>query len=1090
MANVVAAVTAAVAAVFVSVGVSAATAAVLATFIVNTAITYGISATVGAFAPKPKSQAMSDPGAQLRFASDPNAPRMVVYGETAIGGHILKSAVSGADNKYLCVVAALGDGGPYEAVQSVKLNNETVTLDGSGNVTSPSKWASKALINTTLGTASQAALANAVLDVSGWTSAHQGKGVALAYLRFEYDPEVWTSGAPTPKFIVRGRKVYDPRLDSSPGADPTNASYIAWSQNPALWILDYLLGVKGLDTAQTRIMGLGIPVALVDWQSFADAAAVCDEAVNVDAGGTIARYTGGGGVVSANDDPLSVIQAMLASMGGVLTTRSGKAALFAGEAQTASVTLTDDDLAGAIKIVSARSIRETANAVAIQYREPSQGYEMAGAAPYTNAAWVTEDGSEVLYTTLNLPFTDDHRQAQRLAKIYAGDKREPRTIEANFKIKALQVQEGEVFTLASDSYGSAANGKYRLLSRKWNPNGTVDITARSETDAKYAWDETTEEQPAPAGTIAATVDPTTQAPTGWTATPSEVNGPQGSTTTVIDIAPGGTIPPTITGVDIQVQRQAGAALGLDFSGGQFATNAIGVVGDDAFSTVASLTRDQASSGFRLPNVERARGYSVRIRYRSPFSISGSWQTIEVAVPPAGSAIAAPSGWAATATTLPRPEGYNRPVLRVAAPLSGVPEAAAVVSIDRRKTTEASFSDQLILSRAEASAGRYISVDHGVDYIVRVRYGADASTWGPASFHPVSTSGAAAVALGSFAVAANAATAGSYTLPGFRATWAALSGDELQRARAIAIQYRLNGTTIVTTLYTEKDETEKSVHGLLAAGVYNVRARVEDVFGGGSWSSWANVTAGSAWVVGTAVAAPWTGITSRPANLSSLGGTEPLLNSAITIDGDGVLSGIGTASITVNNNSLTVGNIPSLPTSKITSGTFGEAFITDNAVSTAKIAANAVTSADSTTTDYDLTDTATTQVEIARHVQTLTSGSKAIIDVRIGGQSAISGAPIIYTVGSGSRDLIIRLLRDPDGTPVEVDTRVLKASAGGSVTSTLYSYSFISEDTGHSGGSTTYAIVITSYTAGTTTLNATTLDVDKMQTTINLLEAKR
>jgi hypothetical protein len=241
-------------------------------------------------------------------------------------------------------------------------------------------------------------------------------------------------------------------------------------------------------------------------------------------------------------------------------------------------------------------------------------------------------------------------------------------------------------------------------------------------------------------------------------------------------------------------------------------------------------------------------------------------------------------------------------------------------------------------------------------------------------------------------------------------------------------------------------------------------------------------------------AVWTGaganITAIPTNLSSLVGTEPLLNSLITIDGAGVLSGIGTASITVNNASLTVVNVPSLPTSKITSGTFGEAFITDSAISTTKIAANAVTSADSTTTDYDLTSTATTQVEIARHVQTLTSGSKAIIDVRIGGQSAISGAPIIYTVGSGSRDLIIRLLRDPDGTPVEVDTRVLKASAGGSVTSTLYSYSFISEDTGHSGGSTTYAIVITSYTAGTTTLNATTLDVDKMQTTINLLEAKR
>ena len=63
-------------------------------------------------------------------------------------------------------------------------------------------------------------------------------------------------------------------------------------------------------------------------------------------------------------------------------------------------------------------------------------------------------------------------------------------------------------------------------------------------------------------------------------------------------------------------------------------------------------------------------------------------------------------------------------------------------------------------------------------------------------------------------------------------------------------------------------------------------------------------------------AVWSSVDGIPTNLGSLVGTEPILNTAITVDGSGVLSGIGTASIVVNNASLTVANIPTLTLSKI------------------------------------------------------------------------------------------------------------------------------------------------------------------------------
>jgi hypothetical protein len=836
-------------------------------------ISVGLGLASSALTPKPKSPSFNDPGRPLAFQPNPDAPRQVIYGETAIAGQIIAQRTS-SNNKYAHFIAALGDGGPYESVEAIRLNNETVTLDGSGFVTAPTKWASsKCRIETKLGTESQTAFSTAVSEISDWTSDHAGKGVALAHLRYEYDPEVWTSGIPSPLFIMRGRKVYDPRLDSSPGNDPTNASYIAWSQNPALWALDYILGVE---TNGTRILGLGVPSALIDWQSFADAADVCDETVAVKAGGTIARYTGGGGIVSAADDPIAVLEAIMSAMAGVMTTRSGLISIYAGEAQTATVTLTDDDLAGPIRVTGARSIRETANAVSVQYREPSAGYNFAGAPAYRNSTWETEDDSEVLWTELRLPFTDDHRVAQRLAKIHGGNKREPREISARYKIKAIQIQEGEVFTLDSDSYGSAANGKYRVVSRKINPDGSVDITARSETDSKYDWTAASEEQDPPAGTVAAASTPTTATPTGWSVTATEVSGPQGAVQTVLNIAAPGSIDASVLSVEIEYQRQAGASLGLDFLGSQFAVESGSVAGDSDYIPVATLSRAQALNGYRIPNVERARGYSIRIRYRSSFYIASDWLTIEAAVDQGGAALAAPSGWTAAGSTQTSAEGYARPVVTVTAPTSGVPASASLVAIDIRKVTDAEFSDQTVLSRGEAARGRTIQAIAGNSYYVRVRYGSDGGVWGQAQIIPVSVDATGAVALTTFAASSTSQTSGSFALPGFSASWDALSGDDLQRTRSIAVQYRLNGTTNVTTLYVEADETAKAVAGLIGGATYNVRARAEDVYGGGSWTSWSDVTVSSTWTVGGATSVGWSGVSdddgNRPEPNATLGAT--------------------------------------------------------------------------------------------------------------------------------------------------------------------------------------------------------------------------
>ena len=472
---------------FAAVATGSATVAQTLTFI---AVTTAVSI---ATARRPDVPSFEDPGAQLRPQRGGVIPRTIVYGETLVAGHIVFAKASGDDRKNLDLIIALGDGGPYESVEAVYFDEQVLTLDGSGNVTSPSKYNGFATILTQLGAEDQTANASAVSNISEWTTNHRGRGICYAYARLEYDPEVWTQGLPTLFFKVRGRKVYDPRLDSTNGGsgthrkdDPTTWEF---SQNKALWLLDWM---RGVEMNGERVAGLDVPDTLIDWGAFADAADVCDEDVDVDGGGTIKRYTGGGGTVTSADDPKAVCDMFIRCMAGEWAPRSGYIGVYAGSSRTAAVTLTDDDLAGPIKLKTAKSVRETVNRLQATYRDPDESYELTDAPPYINSSWESDDG-EIFEGETTLPFIDDHRQAQRICKLLAGRTREPRELQARFKQKAMQCLEGDAFTWDSDRFPAGVQGKYIVTARTIYSDGTVDIVARSETSGFYSWDETTEE---------------------------------------------------------------------------------------------------------------------------------------------------------------------------------------------------------------------------------------------------------------------------------------------------------------------------------------------------------------------------------------------------------------------------------------------------------------------------------------------------------------------------------------------------------------------------------------------------------------------
>jgi hypothetical protein len=59
-------------------------------------------------------------------------PRRTAYGRVRVGAFEAHVASSGSNNKYIHYIMVWGDG-PFQQVESLMLDNDVVTFDGSGN---------------------------------------------------------------------------------------------------------------------------------------------------------------------------------------------------------------------------------------------------------------------------------------------------------------------------------------------------------------------------------------------------------------------------------------------------------------------------------------------------------------------------------------------------------------------------------------------------------------------------------------------------------------------------------------------------------------------------------------------------------------------------------------------------------------------------------------------------------------------------------------------------------------------------------------------------------------------------------------------
>jgi hypothetical protein len=238
--------------------------------IVAVALSVGLSKLSQALAGDQRSNALTtgqNPGRDITLRGTVT-PRKLVYGEIRTGGALAYINVGGENNMFLFYVVV------YASHQSEDITEYSVDnirirkadVDGFGHVTL-SHFVENSLnlltIHTYLGTSTQTVDTDVQTYIQEWDDTHKGKGLTYVVYKLQYDEKIWPNGAPTDLFaVVRGRRLYDPRLDSTAGGSGSQRSNDAttwtWSRNWALAVRDFIAGgsiTYDIATPNKRLIG-------------------------------------------------------------------------------------------------------------------------------------------------------------------------------------------------------------------------------------------------------------------------------------------------------------------------------------------------------------------------------------------------------------------------------------------------------------------------------------------------------------------------------------------------------------------------------------------------------------------------------------------------------------------------------------------------------------------------------------------------------------------------------------------------------------------------------------------------------------------
>ena len=286
-------------------------------------------------------------------------------------------------------------------------------------------------------------------------------GMTVVTLRLQYSEALYPSGLPRVTFVLRGKRVFDPRTSTT-----------VYSNNYALCVLDFLKTI------------VQIPDANINTQSFIDAANICDEDVPTVDGETEKRFTVNG-ILELDKTPLENLETLLKSGGGWLSYVQGQWSLFLPVYAAPILDLDNSDLVSAIRFRPKSSKQDRINVARSSYVSEQQDWERVEAPTIAIQDYIDNDG-ERLEGTFDFDLVTSGYQVQRLSRIKLEQSRYGVTLSATFKFKALKVTVGDRVTLTVSNFGWTSK-IFQVISCEIDYERGVSLTLREDDSSIYAW---------------------------------------------------------------------------------------------------------------------------------------------------------------------------------------------------------------------------------------------------------------------------------------------------------------------------------------------------------------------------------------------------------------------------------------------------------------------------------------------------------------------------------------------------------------------------------------------------------------------------
>jgi len=479
-------------------------------FVVQLVVTTAISWVLKPDPPKRNVQQQETAQGILVNKASNNTAIPIVYGERQVGIARVFVESSGTNNQYLYMAGVLCEGGGngIESVDEIYVNDKLVVWSGtltdgtlrtvnSSDTNFYKDGASLISVQAFYGLDNQPV--SSILDEStNWGSNHKLSGVAYLAFKFTWNQDAFSS-LPEVKVVLKGKKIYDPRLDSTKGGSGSHrqdtASTWTYSPNSALCLLDYLRNTR---------YGKGLPNSAFEtnYDSFKTSANICETQVT--------PYTSAPAdidlfqtnlVIDTEQKVIDNVRELLNPMRAIFTYTQGKYFLIIENIGSSQLSLNADNIIGGIKIFGEKKNTKYNRVIGTFVNPDKEWQEDTITFPPADdsglpvgdryATLLAEDNGTQLEGNFTFQGITNPYQAEELCEIILRRSRNALAVEVMVTSEALNLTIGDLVDLTYSTGGFSAK-PFRVYGLSINTDSTVSLKLIEHQDNFYTWTEKAE----------------------------------------------------------------------------------------------------------------------------------------------------------------------------------------------------------------------------------------------------------------------------------------------------------------------------------------------------------------------------------------------------------------------------------------------------------------------------------------------------------------------------------------------------------------------------------------------------------------------